>query len=322
MATACALALSPATASAQEKKTNKGGKIYVSEINGEATIGTATTFEDVNKRAVYPAQGAVIETMPGAENAGDKSALTIVYSNGTAATFGADTRLEIKRFTQDPFTPKQSDLDQEPSASQTQAFVARGTVGVFTSKAAPGSTMVYQTPHGALSIRGRQVVIETGPTETKIAVLDGEGTFRGNTPQVGAHTVRAGEQATVQRNTADEGPKLQIATLSPAETAKLVGKLATADTARKTVYFVDRSAKVESGGAALAGAATAETELTDKALALDDIPGDGAVFTLDGPGGAAGAGPGTAPVRDLVPVEIVQPKLPTEYVVSPSTLSK
>ena len=301
-------------------KKNLGGKIYVSEVNGDATIGTGTTFEEVNKRAVYNAQGAVLETTPGPGNDRDKSVMTIVYSNGTAATIGADTRLEIKRFTQDPFTSNRTDLDVEPSTSQTHAFIARGQVGIFTSKAATGSVMIYQTPHGSLNIRGRKVVIETGPAETKIAVLDGESTFRGATPEIGAHTLRAGQLALIQRTAPGEPGQIQIARLSPAEVAQLTSKVTGAETARRTVYFRERTGTTETEKAALAATTTAAAGAADAAAGAESV--EGAVETVFDTTAAAGSQSGGGGVRDIVPVETTPVTLPTEFTISTSRLSK
>jgi len=69
----------------------------------------------------------------------------MVYSNGTGIYFDPDTRMEIRKFVQEPFTPNRADMETEPSISQTQTFLSRGLVGLCTSRLVAGSSMVYQT---------------------------------------------------------------------------------------------------------------------------------------------------------------------------------
>jgi hypothetical protein len=170
----------PAMMNAQARKKNSVSKIYIADVNGGASIDTGEALEDLNKRSVYPAQGTVIETKrPTSEQDRSKHYSTMVYSNGTGAFFDADTRVEVKRFVQEPFMPNRTDVQVEPSVSHTQAFIARGAVGLCTSKLIAGSNMVYQTPHGSVNIRGQKIVIEATADETKISMLEGESTVRG-----------------------------------------------------------------------------------------------------------------------------------------------
>ena len=101
-----------------------------------------------------------------------KSTVAVVFSNGTGVFFDEDTRIEVKKFEQEPFVPNRTDTDVEPSMSQTQAFVPRGTVGLCTSKLVAGSNMTYKTQLGAVNIRGGKVVIQSFNNETKISMLE------------------------------------------------------------------------------------------------------------------------------------------------------
>ena len=98
----------------------------------------------------------------------------MVFSNGTGIFFDEDTRVEVKRFDQEPFVPNRTDMDAEPSVSQTQAYVPRGTVGLCTSKLVAGSNMTYRTQLGAVNIRGGKVVIQNTSGKTVISMLDGD----------------------------------------------------------------------------------------------------------------------------------------------------
>src|SRR5690606_1901409 len=114
-------------------------------------IDTGETIDPLTKRSVYTAQGTVIETKSNASN-------SMVFSNGTGVYFDPETRLEVRKFVQEPFTPNRRDMEIEPSISNTQNFLPRGTVGICTSKLVAGSTMRYNTPHANIRIKGRKVV--------------------------------------------------------------------------------------------------------------------------------------------------------------------
>ena len=297
---------------AQPKKKNPVSKMYVADVSGDAIIDTGETLEDLSKRSVYTAEGTVIETKKAtSENERAKNFSTMVYSNGTGAFFDADTRVEVKRFVQEPFTPNRSDVELEPSISQTHAFVARGAVGLCTSKLVAGSSMTYQTPHGSVNIRGRKVVIEALSDLTKISMLEGESTVRGGANDVGGYTLKAGEQAIIRRSSGGRSSEVQIQKIPPAEATQLDDKVAMACMAKKTVYFEERVRKPDN----VEG--SAETSTSDVTAATsDEGASTGTVTAFDGGTNSASS----LTVREIVPVEIVPTVLPTEYTVSPSRL--
>jgi hypothetical protein len=215
-ATVIALSAGPlaGSASAAAQSRNPVSKIYFSDIGGDAQIDTGDMVEDVQKRSVYTAQGTVIETKSRSDNEDNRKVFsTMVFSNGTGAFFDEDTRVEVRRFVQEPFIPNHSDMNVEPSISQTQAFLARGSVGLCNSKLVAGSNMTYSTPHGSVNIRGQKIVIDAAPNETVISMIEGDGTVRaGNMDMGGArapvrstggHPLSRGRAAKYDRNSPD-----------------------------------------------------------------------------------------------------------------------
>lgn len=300
----------PVALAQQRKKTNPASKLYVSDVSGEALIDTGESIEDLSKRAVYTAEGTVIETKP-PENEADRSKhySTMVFSNGTGAFFDADTRVEVRRFVQEPFTPNRTDVEVEPSISQTQAFVSRGTVGLCTSKLVAGSNMNYNTPLGSVNIRGRKVVIEASGEITKISMLEGDSTVRAGPQDLGGQTIHAGEQATIRRGPPGQPNIIEIARIPPAEAPKLDDKVAMACMAKKTVYFEvrekpgDNSGGEDSGGGGTTGGG-------------EGGEGDGGPITaFDG-----NTGTSSVTNREIVPIEVVPANLPVQFTVSPATL--
>ncbi|MEJ1973184.1 MAG: hypothetical protein WDM96_12195 [Lacunisphaera sp.] len=84
----------------------------------------------------------MIVTKAGAHNA-------VVYSNGTSMYVDENTRVEIGRFTQEPFQPRNEstmDSQYEPSMSQSDVYIPHGAVGLCTSRLVSGSSMTYLHP--------------------------------------------------------------------------------------------------------------------------------------------------------------------------------
>ena len=325
---AIAAAMVLAIAAKADDKKNPVSKVYVSDVSGEAQIDTGDNIQDLSKRSVYRAQGTVIETKK-AETEEDKNKVysTMVYSNGTGAYFDHDTRVEVKKFVQEPFTPNRADIEVEPSISQTQAYVSRGTVGLCTSKLVAGSNMTYQTPHGQINIRGRKVVIESGDQQTKISMLEGDSTVKSGTQDLGGHTLHAGEQAIIHPGGPGGANQVEIQRIPPSEMTQLSDKVDMACMAKKTVYFEVKE-KVgavatdgENAATAVADAATPDsTGKTKKATTDSDSGGaEAPVTAFDGNSGTNSTG---ASRGVIVAVPVVPTELPVQFTVSPAAIIK
>lgn len=291
----------PSALFAQAKKKNPASKLYVSDVSGEAQIDTGDSVEDLAKRSVYTAQGAIVDTKrPEKEEDRTKYFSTMVYSNGTGAFFDADTRVEIRRFVQEPFVPTRSDIDVEPSISQTQAFVARGTVGLCTSKLVAGSTMAYTTPHGTVNIRGQKIVIQAESDVTKISMLEGESTVRAGTMDMGGHTLHAGEQALIRPGLPGQANIVQIQKIPSNEASQLDDKVAMACMAKRTVYF----------------------EVRDRQRANGDSgnPGEVDAFDTETVATRVAGGPFVNSSGEIVAVPVTPTNLPVQFTVSPASI--
>lgn len=297
------LSVAPFANAAAAKNKNPASKLYVADLNGEASIDTGESVEDLSKRSVYTAQGTVIETKrPEKEEDKDKYNSTMVYSNGTGAFFDADTRVELRQFVQEPFTPTRSDMETEPSISQTQAFVARGAVGLCNSRLVAGTNMNYATPQGSVSIRGKRVVIEARGDVTKISMIEGDSTVRGSERDLGGHTLHSGEQAIIRRGQNGAPNSVEIIAIPQSEKAELDNRVTLACNARRTVYFDVQ----ERSGA---------TPTTTTTPGQEEGTGPTPVSAFDPPADTTGT-----TVRDIVPIPVVPVQVPVEVVVSPASL--
>jgi hypothetical protein len=302
------LLLAPTLQAAATK--NPVGKMYVAILGGAAELVGDDQITDLKKKTAHSVSGAVLETKksgtkePGSEENADYSAM--VFSNGTGMYVDPDSRLNVRKFEQEPFKPNRTDMDVEPSVSHTQTVLDRGTIGLCTPKMSTGSTMVYQTPLGAVNVRGRRVVIESNDEYTRVAMIEGESTVRsgdGNALDIGGQVLRAGQQAFIRRGTAGQPPIIQIETIPQNAMAALDDKVAMACIAKKSVYFeaVDRSVGTGGDGSdsLVAGAGEANPDGGDNNNAGVSVFDD-------------------APAQELIAVEVVPVKLPVEYTVSPA----
>lgn len=300
----------PLSAHGQGKKKNPTSKLYISDVAGEAQIDIGDSIQDLAKKSVYDAQGTVIEIKK-ADKAEDKNKVfsTLVYSNGTGAYFDQNTRVEMKKFVQEPFTPNRADMDTEPSISQTQAFVARGAVGLCNSKQVAGSTMNYGTAHGSVAIRGRKVVIEAHDNETTISMLEGDSTVRAGALDLGGQTLKTGQQAIIRPGRAGGPNQILIQNIPASQRASLDDKVAQACMAKKTVYFEVR----EKQSLALDGATA------------NQPPGGTSATSGDGPLVTAFDGNTATNLRrrgagEIVAIPTLPNPLPVQFTVSPATL--
>ena len=223
------------------RKKNPSSRFFVTDLDGQSQINTGEKIEDLTKQSVYTAQGTIVETKPDATNA-------LVYSNGTGIFFDHDTQLEVRRFVQEPFTPNRTDMEVEPSISQTQSFLSRGSIGLCTSKLVAGSSMTYRTRFASMTIRGRKIVIETNDKLTKVSLLEGDVTVRGGDYDSGGQNLKPSQQAIVTPGRMGAGNGIVIQSIPPGELQALEDKVTVACMARNTVYFEVADRKIGESG--------------------------------------------------------------------------
>jgi hypothetical protein len=299
----CVATLIATHASAATGKKNPTSKVYVADLSGQSQIDTGEKIEDLAKKSVYNAQGTVIETR-------SKSTNTMVFSNGTGAYFEEDTRVEIKTFAQEPFTPNRTDMDVEPSISQTRAFVARGSVGLCTSKLVAGSNMIYRTAQGSVNVRGKRVVIAAGDRETKISMIEGDSTVKGGDLDLGGQTLKAGQQAIIRDGPPGQPNTIEIRDIPADEREALDEKVTLACMAKKTVYFEVREMVVTESQAATTAEGQNSSPDSSAPSVFNESNGNGtrsSPINLT-PGTQSATGPVIpliTTVTEIVPVEVV-----------------
>lgn len=214
---------------AEDKSKNPTSKFYVADIAGKSEVNTGEKIVELSEKSVFSAEGTVIETKPDSTN-------SIVMSNGTGIFLDPDTRLEVKRFLQEPFQPDRTDLETEPSISQTRSYLPRGTVGLCSSKLVAGSTMQYTTPLVEVNIRAQKLVIETTENQTVVSAIEGNVTLRG-AGFIGGEPLSSGQQAIITRSSLNQPPQIVVRPIPDEDMPVLGTKVTQACMARRTVYF-------------------------------------------------------------------------------------
>jgi len=316
---------------AQTKKKNPSSKVYVADVNGSSLVTTEELSEELDKRSVYNAEGTTFETKgTAAESDAGMNSVAMVFSNGTGAALDGDTKVEMRSFKQEPFSPNRTDFESEPSVSQTRAFVARGSVGLCNSKMVAGSSMNYETSQGSVSIRGKKVVIEAKGNVTKISMLEGDSTVRGGAGTTGGETLKSGEQAVITSGGPGQPSQVRIEKIPESEKTKLEDKVAMACQAKQQVYFEVKSASTTttagqpitnevtafdgatggSAAAAAAAAVTATNEVREAVVGAVRPAGTIAPITT------ATTGTQSVGVGEIFAIPIVPANLPTQFTVS------
>lgn len=225
----CTLALS---ALAQE---SVPGKVYVAEVSGGVTFVVGGKTIELKKGETQPAQGARIDTTPGAS-------LILVYSNGTSIFVDEKTAMEIRRFVQKPFPGGVDTAVIEPSSSDTMVSVTQGRVIITTNELATGTSMIYLTPHAQVKIRGKEVVIEVRDQDTRIIVVAGDATVTplnagpGGVGQV-LHTGQMAIVTNASATTAAAAELIRVMTADPSVLNGFASQIAAAERAQKIVLF-------------------------------------------------------------------------------------
>ncbi len=216
-------------AQAAGKRKNPASKVFVAETKGENQIDTGEKIEALTVKSVYSVEGSKIETKA-------DSSSTLVFSNGTSIIVGPNSRLEVKKFLQEPFTPNRNDLDVEPSISQTIVKVVNGSIGICTSRLVAGSSMSYQTPHGTVTIRGHKIMLEVAENETVVSLLEGDATVLGD--DVGtSQNLKPGQQAIMRKVAPGQPSTITVQTITQESNTKADEQVSLACIARRTVYF-------------------------------------------------------------------------------------
>lgn len=216
------------------------GKLFVADLQGDVKIETKDKITEMTKRASYSAEGTIIESAKATGEQADRQHASMVYSNGTGLYFAPATRLEVRKFSQEPFAANRTDLDVEPSIAQTLGFLARGTIGLCTSRQVAGSSMVYTTPHGSITVLGRRVIIDVTDDYTKVYALEGDYVIRasaGGTNERTGQTLHVGEQAILRPEINGGKASVEIEKIPQEQRTPLETKVALACLARRTVFF-------------------------------------------------------------------------------------
>jgi hypothetical protein len=144
------------------------GAISAGTVEGDVSYKLAGTSQYLPLTAgtALP-QGATIKT-------GANSTASVVFSSGSVAVVTADSEVEITKFEQEVFSGPLP-TGAEPSVSNTEIFVANGSVTSKVAKLKTGSSYVVKSPVGAAGVRGTTFVVSYNLSTGAFAVKTLEG---------------------------------------------------------------------------------------------------------------------------------------------------
>jgi hypothetical protein len=302
---------------AEAQRKGPTSKLFIAEAVGNSQIQSGDKVFSARQATAFDAQGTIVETKANSHNA-------FVYSNGTGMFVDQNTRVEVDRFVQEPFTPGRTATEVEPSISRSDVFVARGLVGICTNQLVSGSAMTYSTPHAAVNIRGQKVAIEATSRETIVYLLEGDVTVRSSNPQErGSVILRPGERAVIRNVGAGQPQSITVGPIDRKMMTSLDERVTVACNAKKAVTFevIERKAKegVDNPGGedpALFAAGAPAPESTQPAGTPPPPLTLPTTTTSFAPNEAAGAGT----TQEIVVRPTAPADLPANIVVSPASL--
>ena len=336
--------LLPRCAAGAEAAKSPDSKVYVSEVHGQAVVQIGDRINPLVARQAYPTKDLAIETSRG-------SSVSLVFSNGTGAVLGANTRIEVKRFAQDPFRPDRSNIEVEPSISHAELSVVRGTATISVSAPVAGSSLTVLTPLGDVNVHSGALVVTAADASTHVSMMTGSCTVTGTDGNSNFQNMQAGDQASLQPAAAGQSNRntvIEVVKIPPAEVVTLQADVAEASTARKSVYFdVKQSSAVSiaAPGPSLAsgspGAATGNSSSsTGNSTSSTDSASQATGAAPNNPSGESNpstrvtafdtnaatntfttGATGSATRTEIVPIPTVPSTLPVQYTISPALIT-
>ena len=158
---ACLMVLAFGSAHAQP---TAAGFIRLVRVVGDVVV------EDTSSGAVRPADATQPITQGYVVRTAAASSVVLVFSNGSTVQLGANSRLDIQQFLQDPFgdAVNPSTIAEEPSVSRTRLQLTQGELigNIKKLRTDEGSSFAIETPAGAAGIRGTLFRLSVVPNDS------------------------------------------------------------------------------------------------------------------------------------------------------------
>ena len=154
---------------------------------------------------------------------GADSSVVLLFSNGSSIILNAGTNLSVAKFLQEPYDPalgEYSDLEGDPSQSDTLLKMDYGDIFGNVKRLRSLSLYLIETPIGTAGIRGTTFRIRvertfdptTGLTTERLIVTNADGTVEVATIETGGafENIPAGTEITVEARVNVDTGKLTI----------------------------------------------------------------------------------------------------------------
>lgn len=139
----------------------KPGNVRVLKVTGDVTLHIEKTkTTEPLKEGTFVRQDQIIKT-------GGSSSTVLLFSNGTTVTVQPNSEFHFNKFLQFPFDSSEINykgLKEEPSKSQTEIEITKGSFIADVAKLAKGSSFNIETPLGVAGIRGTLIQVTVNTT--------------------------------------------------------------------------------------------------------------------------------------------------------------
>lgn len=252
----CGVLCFVATAAQAQQTTRVPGQIVAARVVGTVT---ATNTIDGAQR-VLAINDTVTQNYEIVTGAG--ASVVLVFSNGASLNLGAESRLSIEEFLQDPFATEVSvaALTEEPTTSTTRVHLSRGELvgNVKRLKHEAGSTFIVNTPVGAAGIRGTTFRIVFRPDasgQVFFTLSTAEGVVLFEAPAAEGVSVETGNEVVVTADVTVDAATGAVTVNAPPE----VGVLAPIPPATEALIAVQAQQILESSGTLMMSTTTSST---------------------------------------------------------------
>lgn len=144
--------------------------IVSSYRKGVALTNDSGVKQKLNLHDTFNASGLRIQT--------DKNGkLIVVLANGVSLGFSDQTEASILTFEQEPFDSSKEGFEYEPSTSNLEILLKKGSIGISCDHLSPLSNFIVRTPVGDLKIFSSTCVLTLDDYGVRVSAYDGTSTF-------------------------------------------------------------------------------------------------------------------------------------------------
>ncbi len=159
------------------------GGIIITSVKGKVSVIHAPRYTGSQEVKPVSRDAIVGESIPKGSTiiTGSNSEADLLFTNGSLAKLGANSKIVLSLFWQKSFEPsekKVTQLEEEASSSRVSLELEIGDLVVDVRKLNKDSSFMVESPLGVAGIRGTQFGMSVDSKSTELAVLEGRVGFK------------------------------------------------------------------------------------------------------------------------------------------------